>query len=503
MKSVGILAVAMLSSLSQAVCAQDAVDRLKACSQFEGMERLKCVDELLGGMVEKPNSTQPQGTNWIISETTSPVDYSPQIAALTTARASSQDAPSSLTIQCRAQRTELIISTKGSWKPATEGEVKVVYRNNEEPFVEQGWRPTKTGKGLAFPGDVVRFLRLIPDGGQFLVRVYAGKSPPYETTFKLAGLDPVRRKIEAACNWPRGGAVVAATTAVVEHVTAATPAPAPEQKVNNKERSNHAGTVLRGDVEKTAPASPNDTDHLVVLLMARPEIKSVSDLADKNVAIDGRQTASNNNVRTAIVARGGAEVQLSDSQTKAVDRLISSLQARLEPAGDAAAKSDMPPAKIANSPPEAAAIPSSRTIGEQVAAATALAERVTVSTAVSAPEPSGADVSSSNKIDNLVALVMARAEIKSISELANKTVAIDGKQIGSNNNVRAAIEAAGAAEVQLNDSQTKAVDRLISGEVPAAVLTLVSPEAAEWFPDIAGFKIFRIPLSPRSLKARP
>ena len=153
--------------------------------------------------------------------------------------------------------------------------------------------------------------------------------------------------------------------------------------------------------------------------------------------------------------------------------------------------------------PRRAAIPSSRTIREQVAAATALAERVTVSTAVSAPEPSGADVSSPNKIDNLVALVMARAEIKSISELTNKTVAIDGKQIGSNNNVRAAIEAAGAAEVQLSDSQTKAVDRLISGEVPAAVLTLVSPEAAEWFPDIAGFKIFRIPLSPRSLKARP
>ena len=499
MKGVGILAVTVLSSLSQALCAQagDAVDRLKACSQFEGMERLKCVDELLGEMVEKPDSTRPQGANWIISETTSPVDYSPQIAALTTARASSQDAPSSLAIRCRAQRTELIISTKGSWKPATEGEVKVVYRNNEEPSVEQRWRPTKTGKGLAFPGDVVRFLRSIPDGGQFLVRVYAGKSPPYETTFKLAGLDPVRRKIEAACNWPRGGAVVAATTAVVEHVTAATPAPAPEQKANNKDRSNHAETALRGDAEKTAPASPNNTDHLVVLLMARPEIKSVSDLADKNVAIDGRQTASNNNVRTAIVATGGAEVQLSDSQTKAVDRLISSLQARLEPAGDAAAKSDMPPVKIANSPPEAAAIPSSRTIREQVAAATALAEQVTVSTAVSAPEPSGADVSSPNKIDNLVALVMARAEIKSISELANKTVAIDGKQIGSNNNVRAAIEAAGAAEVQLNDSQTKAVDRLISGEVPAAVLTLVSPEAAEWFPDIAGFKIFRVPLSPR------
>src|SRR5712691_123978 len=71
MKSVDALAVTVLSSLSQAVCAQngDAVDRLKACSQFEGMERLKCVDELLQKVA--PDPAQPQGPNWIISEATS------------------------------------------------------------------------------------------------------------------------------------------------------------------------------------------------------------------------------------------------------------------------------------------------------------------------------------------------------------------------------------------------------------------------------------------------
>src|ERR1700742_1187915 len=87
MKSVGAL-VTLLSSLSQAVCAQSdhAVDRLKACSQFAGTERLKCVDELLRQMEEAPDAAPPQGSNWIVSETTSPVDYTPQIAALTTAR---------------------------------------------------------------------------------------------------------------------------------------------------------------------------------------------------------------------------------------------------------------------------------------------------------------------------------------------------------------------------------------------------------------------------------
>jgi type VI secretion system (T6SS) VasI/EvfG family protein len=203
MKSAGALIATVLSSLSQAVCAQtgDAVDGPKACSQFEGSERLKCVDELLVEMAGAPAPAQPHSPNWIISETTSPVDYRPQIAALTMARASSQDAPSSLAIHCRAQRTELTISTAGSWKPATDGAVKVVYRINEEPSVEQRWRSAETG--LAFPGDVVRFLRSMPDSGQILVKVYAGKGPPNESTFQLVGLDPVRRKIAAACNWPQ------------------------------------------------------------------------------------------------------------------------------------------------------------------------------------------------------------------------------------------------------------------------------------------------------------
>jgi hypothetical protein len=205
MKWVGAFAAAMLSGLSQATCALagtgDAVDRLKACSQFEGMERLKCVDELLGEMTETPDFAISQDPSWIISETTSPVDYRPQIAALTTARPSSQDAPASLAIRCRAQRTELMISTVGSWRQ--DGEVTVVYRINEEPPVETRWKPAENGKSLVFPGDVVRLLRSMPARGQMLVKVYAGKTPPHESTFKLAGLDPVRRRIATACNWPQ------------------------------------------------------------------------------------------------------------------------------------------------------------------------------------------------------------------------------------------------------------------------------------------------------------
>jgi hypothetical protein len=48
------------------------------------------------------------------------------------------------------------------------------------------------------------------------------------------------------------------------------------------------------------------------------------------------------------------------------------------------------------------------------------------------------------------------------------------------------------------EAKADAIDRLIKGEVPAAVLTLASRDAAEGFPDIAGFKTFRVPLSLRA-----
>lgn len=154
-------------------------------------------------------------------------------------------------------------------------------------------------------------------------------------------------------------------------------------------------------------------------------------------------------------------------------------------------------------------------IQEQVIAATALAEQLT-STATARPElhaPNGephndgtaipADSNAAafpNTSDTLIALVMSRPEITSVADLAGRNVAIDRQRSGSANDVRTALVAAGAGEVQLSTGDAKAVDRLVDGEVPAAVLTLVSSDAAETFPEIAGYHVFRIPLSPGSSK---
>ena len=204
MRGTAAAAAAVLLGFSQPICAQvggtdNTIERLKACSQFDGMKRLECVDELL--RTETPDPAISHGPNWIISETTSPVDYSPQIVAVTRARSSARDTPASLAVRCRARRTELTISTVGSWR--RDGEVTVTYRINEEPPVEARWKSADNGRSLAFPGDVVRLLRSMPASGEMLVRVYAGKTSPSESTFELAGLDAVRSRIATTCNWPQ------------------------------------------------------------------------------------------------------------------------------------------------------------------------------------------------------------------------------------------------------------------------------------------------------------
>ena len=160
-------------------------------------------------------------------------------------------------------------------------------------------------------------------------------------------------------------------------------------------------------------------------------------------------------------------------------------------------------------------------IQQQVAVATAATEQMTLATAQPAPQPKagGQDRSASQETarrgdaakpasappdnpDLLVAVLLARPDTKSVSDLAGKTIAIDDRYAKSSGTVRTAIVAAGAPEVQLSEGSTTAINRLTNGEVPAAVVALLSPDGADAFPDIKGFKVFHVPLSPRSVRAR-
>ena len=142
-------------------------------------------------------------------------------------------------------------------------------------------------------------------------------------------------------------------------------------------------------------------------------------------------------------------------------------------------------------PPSTTEVPQTRTTQEQVAAASTVAERMSAPTL---------DAS----LDALVAVLVAGPDVKSVSDLAGKTIAIDDRYSESSiGRVRTAMAAAGAQEVQLSKGQATAISRLVAKEVPAAVVGLVSANAANSFPEIARFRTFRVPLSPRSPNKQP
>jgi hypothetical protein len=101
--------------------------------------------------------------------------------------------------------------------------------------------------------------------------------------------------------------------------------------------------------------------------------------------------------------------------------------------------------------------------------------------------------------ERMVALLLVAPQITSLSELTGKDIAIDEATSASNDEARRWLAA--LVDAELAAGRTKALDRLVKGEVPAAVLTLSYPETAEWSSEIAGFKVFRIPLLSRPLNS--
>jgi TRAP-type uncharacterized transport system substrate-binding protein len=449
--------------------------------------RARAIDRLVGGEVQAAVLTlaYPEAAEW-----------SPEIAGFRIFRIPLS--PQSLQARLQpegngaAQSVEKPVEKPVAEKPAEKPAEKQVEKPIEKPAEKSDAKPDATP-------------------------VVVAAAPPAKSAEPVAKAEPT--PTPRARTFPEQ---IAAATALAEQVTTA----AVSENANKAGRSE----PVPSGADKTAAVPPANTG-LVALLMARSDIKSIAALDGKDIAIDDRHSGSIRVIRSALTTAGAIAAELSEGRGKAIDRLVGgevqaavlalvspeaadwfpdiagfklfriplsprSLQARLETAGKGAVKSDAIPAKPAEPPvkPDAAANAITRAIQVQVAAATELAEHVTAAAAKpgSAPPANG----------DLVALVMVRSETKSVSDLAGKAIAIEDSRSVSSAIVATAIAAAGAADAKLSEGHGKAVDRLIGGEVPAAVLTLVSPEASEWFPEIPGFRIFRIPLSPRSVKAR-
>jgi hypothetical protein len=174
--------------------ADDPMAELRGCSLMEHADRLECLNKL-SLAAAPPARPGPGAVGWIISRTTSPVDYTPIATATTLAL----DSGMQLSIRCRGGRAELALAGSGI---SGSGEDYVVsYRVNGGAPLQVPAVPASSAS-LVLKADAAALLQSLPSDGELAVHLSPRVGVAKDTIFSLVGLEVVRAKIAAACKWP-------------------------------------------------------------------------------------------------------------------------------------------------------------------------------------------------------------------------------------------------------------------------------------------------------------
>jgi hypothetical protein len=186
--------------------AADAMEKLRACSLLARAERLGCLDKLSHDVSPPPrpaasstSAVAAAADNWIVSETTSPLDYTPVAIATASSRAG-PDGAMQLSIQCRGGRTDLVIGHPSLTLRAEDYVVSYAVNDSQPAVVAAG--TAASGTGVALRGDVVRLLASLPDRGDIAFRVANRQGATLEGRYALAGLKTLLARLAVPCKWP-------------------------------------------------------------------------------------------------------------------------------------------------------------------------------------------------------------------------------------------------------------------------------------------------------------
>lgn len=189
--------LALASGLASAQGASEGTQQLRGCTG--NAEGLPCLD--------KPSRAAPRllqlalaDDGWTVSETTSPIDYSPIATATTSSRKVGDGPAMQLSIRCRGGRTELAVT--GPAIKGRAGNYSISYRVNDGQPVQIAGTAAAFGDGVAFKGDVIALLQQLPGDGELAVRLLPVSGNELTGFFSLNGLETLRAKIGATCRWP-------------------------------------------------------------------------------------------------------------------------------------------------------------------------------------------------------------------------------------------------------------------------------------------------------------
>lgn len=238
---IAVVCGATVAMVSAAAFSQTSKDALSACSLPSYAERMRCLERLSGDGMPPPapqaavpapapdlsSAPEPRPTaaplpvppsvadtpaatatpmparpagKWVLSETRSPVDYSP-VAIATASADTATNGVLQLSIQCRGGRTEMVIRSAPTMRRAEDHIVS--YTINDAPPVPVTIGLSSSGSGIALKGDVVGFLMSLPAEGTIAFRVADRQGGSFEGKYDLPGLKVLVARMAAPCAWPR------------------------------------------------------------------------------------------------------------------------------------------------------------------------------------------------------------------------------------------------------------------------------------------------------------
>jgi hypothetical protein len=140
-------------------------------------------------------------SEWIVSETTSPIDYSPVVIAVVQSEDTPQSSKMQLSVYCRNSQTYLVVTGSTISDRGDSYTLSYSVFGAKPVRVVAGVPPT--GAGVAFQGDIVGMLQSFRGEGEVALRLVTRTGSVLEGRFPLNGWNAAKRKIAAACKWPQ------------------------------------------------------------------------------------------------------------------------------------------------------------------------------------------------------------------------------------------------------------------------------------------------------------
>lgn len=197
---------AILGMRGSAFAQATVLEKLRACTLLAQSERSECFESVSRETDAASAPATRAGANWVVSETVSPLDYSPVATATawTVAQPGGQALQGAIT--CRGGRSELVLSGP-ALAGAQAGEITISLLLDTGAPLAAAIGVVPSDKGFALKAEIARLLSQLPDNGDLVIRGAMRRGTAFEARYALPAMKGAVARLTTPCRWQAENAV--------------------------------------------------------------------------------------------------------------------------------------------------------------------------------------------------------------------------------------------------------------------------------------------------------